>query len=163
MLVRRCKFDKWLHFRLTDRAVVTAAEHSYAFTRVRNVALYIWYDLKKPFEKGFTSVAEARQWFLNIFFPIWCLTFAYIDVVRDVGDSLRCWRATRDVDADFLLIKSHQHNVEFQNIKILPPKSQNSPSLNHPLIFVTNIIVTNINVTTFTPNTLPVFQPHGQT
>ena len=62
VLMRRCKFDKWLHFRLTDRAVVTAADHSYAFTRVRNVALYIWYDLKKGL--------LLRQKFLGIFFSI---------------------------------------------------------------------------------------------
>ena len=47
VLIRRCKFDKWLHLRLTDRAVVTAAEHSYACIRVRYVVQYISKALQK--------------------------------------------------------------------------------------------------------------------
>ena len=53
VLIQRCKFDKWLHLRLTDRAVVTAAEHSYACIRVRYVVQYIF---KAPEEVHFHAV-----------------------------------------------------------------------------------------------------------
>ena len=63
VLIRRCKFDKWLHFRLTDRAVVTAAEHSYASTRVRNVEIYsIWPQKTFYSIDGYIDVGDGCWW-----------------------------------------------------------------------------------------------------
>ena len=87
VLIRRCKFDKWLHFRLTDRAVVTAAEHSYASTRVRNVEIYSIWPQK---------------------------TFYSIDGYIDVGDG--CWRLFPLVTSSRcwwpILKIINQHNVQ---------------------------------------------------